>query len=98
MDLIVACFLDRLEREICDVLGRGGVTHGCHVSRDKPKKSYGGRGLKVLFKKNKSKLSFGSLWFGHFYHFSLNLKLFTTRSLWFAFYCHFSLKFKNPIF
>ncbi|MFS7908891.1 hypothetical protein Hanom_Chr01g00088391 [Helianthus anomalus] len=38
----------------------------------------------------KSKLSFWSLWFGQFYHFSPNLKLFKSRSLWFEFCCHFT--------
>ncbi|MFS7915996.1 hypothetical protein Hanom_Chr02g00171891 [Helianthus anomalus] len=41
-----------------------------------------------------SKLSFWSLWFGYFCHFSSNLKFFTSESLWFAFCCHFSPKLK----
>ncbi|MFS8005352.1 hypothetical protein Hanom_Chr13g01236311 [Helianthus anomalus] len=41
-----------------------------------------------------SKLSFWSLWFGQYCHFSPNLKLFTFESLWFAFCCHFSPKLK----
>ncbi|MFS8022521.1 hypothetical protein Hanom_Chr16g01440471 [Helianthus anomalus] len=48
--------------------------------------------------KIESKLSFWSLWFGHFCHFSPNLKLFTSGPLWFAFCCHFSPKPKNPLF
>ncbi|MFS8006279.1 hypothetical protein Hanom_Chr14g01247351 [Helianthus anomalus] len=46
----------------------------------------------------KSKLSFWSLWFGQFCHFSPNLKLITSGSLWFAFCCHFSPKFKKTPF
>ncbi|MFS7978943.1 hypothetical protein Hanom_Chr10g00921421 [Helianthus anomalus] len=42
-----------------------------------------------------SKLSFWSPWFGHFCHFSRNLKLFTSGSLWFAFCCHFGPKLKS---
>ncbi|MFS8009647.1 hypothetical protein Hanom_Chr14g01287411 [Helianthus anomalus] len=44
----------------------------------------------------RSKLPFWSLWFGHFCHFSPNLKLFKSGSLWFHFCCHFSPKFKLP--
>ncbi|MFS7987219.1 hypothetical protein Hanom_Chr11g01019871 [Helianthus anomalus] len=46
----------------------------------------------------KSKLSFWSMWFVYFCHFSLNLKLFTSVSMWFAFFCHLSTKSKNPFF
>ncbi|MFS8018191.1 hypothetical protein Hanom_Chr15g01389231 [Helianthus anomalus] len=42
-----------------------------------------------------SKLPFWSLWFGHFCHFSPNLKLFKSGSLWFHFYCHLSPKVKS---
>ncbi|MFS8005705.1 hypothetical protein Hanom_Chr13g01240511 [Helianthus anomalus] len=52
-----------------------------------------------LFHKNNinlSKLPFWSLWFGHFCHFSPNLKLFKSGSLWFRFCCHFGPKFKSP--
>ncbi|MFS7994358.1 hypothetical protein Hanom_Chr12g01104991 [Helianthus anomalus] len=45
-----------------------------------------------------SKLPFWSLWFGHFCHFSQNLKLFASGSLWFKFYCHFGPKLNNIIF
>ncbi|MFS7950881.1 hypothetical protein Hanom_Chr07g00588381 [Helianthus anomalus] len=43
----------------------------------------------------KSKLSFWSLWFGHFCHFSPKLKPFASGSLWFQFYCHFGSKMKS---
>ncbi|MFS7945753.1 hypothetical protein Hanom_Chr06g00527871 [Helianthus anomalus] len=45
-----------------------------------------------------SKLPFWSLWFGHFCHFSLKLKLFAYGSLWFQFYCHFGPKINQVIF
>ncbi|MFS7993182.1 hypothetical protein Hanom_Chr12g01091041 [Helianthus anomalus] len=42
-----------------------------------------------------SKLSFSSLWFGHFSYFSPKLKSFLFGSLWFQFYCHFNPKMKS---
>ncbi|MFS7907065.1 hypothetical protein Hanom_Chr01g00066871 [Helianthus anomalus] len=42
-----------------------------------------------------SKLSFWSLRFGHFCHFSPNLKPFASRFLWFHFYCYFGPKIKS---
>ncbi|MFS8024838.1 hypothetical protein Hanom_Chr16g01468051 [Helianthus anomalus] len=41
-----------------------------------------------------SKLSFWSLRFGHFCHFSRKLKSFASVSMWFHFYCHFDTKAK----
>ncbi|MFS7971505.1 hypothetical protein Hanom_Chr09g00833661 [Helianthus anomalus] len=35
------------------------------------------------------------MWFGHFCHFSPNLKLFKSESLWFRFCCHFGPKLKS---
>ncbi|MFS7922644.1 hypothetical protein Hanom_Chr03g00251461 [Helianthus anomalus] len=43
----------------------------------------------------KSKLSFWSLRFDYFCHFSSKLKLFASGSLWFQFYCHFGPKMKS---
>ncbi|MFS7955673.1 hypothetical protein Hanom_Chr07g00645401 [Helianthus anomalus] len=45
-----------------------------------------------------SKLSFCSLRFGHFCHFSPNLKPFASGSLWFHFNCHFGPKINQVIF
>ncbi|MFS8029855.1 hypothetical protein Hanom_Chr17g01527221 [Helianthus anomalus] len=43
----------------------------------------------------KSKLSFWSLRFCYFCHFSTKLKPFASGSLWFRFYCHFGPKMKS---
>ncbi|MFS7935148.1 hypothetical protein Hanom_Chr05g00400051 [Helianthus anomalus] len=39
-------------------------------------------------------MSFCSIWFGQFCHFSPNLKFFKFGSLWFVFCCHFSPNLK----
>ncbi|MFS8024649.1 hypothetical protein Hanom_Chr16g01465871 [Helianthus anomalus] len=44
-----------------------------------------------------NKLSFWSLRFGHFCHFSPKLKSLKSGSLWFHFYCHFGPKIKSPL-
>ncbi|MFS7932338.1 hypothetical protein Hanom_Chr04g00366711 [Helianthus anomalus] len=49
--------------------------------------------------KQKSKMSFWSMWFGQFCYFSPNLKVFVSGSMWFHFCCHFGPKVKfdqNP--
>ncbi|MFS7958621.1 hypothetical protein Hanom_Chr07g00680881 [Helianthus anomalus] len=42
-----------------------------------------------------SKVPFWSLRFGHFCHFSSNLKPFASGSMWFHFCCHFGPKAKS---
>ncbi|MFS7948516.1 hypothetical protein Hanom_Chr06g00560891 [Helianthus anomalus] len=51
--------------------------------------------IKGFFFFSLSKLSFWSLWFDQFCHFSPNLKLFVSVSLWFHFCCHFGPKVKS---
>ncbi|MFS8001102.1 putative 6,7-dimethyl-8-ribityllumazine synthase [Helianthus anomalus] len=64
-------------------------------SKTKPFKNDVQRSRGHIFNKIKSKLPFWSLWFGHFCHFSPNLKLFKYASLWYHFYCHFGPKVKS---
>ncbi|MFS8035019.1 hypothetical protein Hanom_Chr17g01588061 [Helianthus anomalus] len=51
--------------------------------------------LNTKFYLSLSKLSFCSLWFGHFCHFSPNLKVFKSGALLFQFCCHFDPNLKS---